>query len=78
LERAVIAGTAPAEPGVNALVDELSEHLRALLRDVLCGHLDPDLRGVADGLLTDAVEPETLAFGQDRSLLGPVAGAGSV
>ena len=28
--------------------------LRAILRDVLCGHLDPDLRRVADALLADA------------------------
>jgi hypothetical protein len=55
LERAVIAGLTPAEPGVDALVDELAEHLRALLRDVLCGHLDRDLCAVADALLADAV-----------------------
>ncbi|MGZ4197485.1 MAG: hypothetical protein ACXVFQ_14405 [Solirubrobacteraceae bacterium] len=54
LERAVIAGLAPAEPGVDTLVDELAEHLRALLRDVICGHLDPDLRSVADELLAEA------------------------
>ena len=54
LERAVIAGLAPAQPGVDALVDELSEHLRALLRDVLCGHLEPDLCSVADELLAEA------------------------
>jgi hypothetical protein len=54
LERAVIAGLAPAEPGVDALVDELAGHLRAMLRDVLCGHLDSDLVGVADGLLAEA------------------------
>ncbi len=51
LERAVISGLAPAEPRVNALVDEIAEHLRALLRDALCGHLDSDLRSVADELL---------------------------
>ncbi len=51
LERAVIAGLAPAEPGVDALVEEISEHLRALLRDALCGHLDADLRSLADELL---------------------------
>jgi hypothetical protein len=54
LERAVISGLAPAEPGVDTLVDELSENLRALLRDVLCGHLDADLREVADYLLAEA------------------------
>jgi hypothetical protein len=54
LERAVIGGLAPAQPGVNALVDELAEHLRALLRDVLCGHLDSDLCAVADELLAQA------------------------
>ena len=54
LERAVIGGLAPAEPGVDALVDELAEHLRALLRDVLCGHLKPDLCAVADDLLAEA------------------------
>jgi hypothetical protein len=55
LERAVIAGLAPAGPGADTLVDELADHLRALLRDVFCGHLDPDLRGIADELLADAV-----------------------
>ena len=37
LEHAVIAGLAPARPGVDALVDEVAEHLRAILRDILCG-----------------------------------------
>jgi hypothetical protein len=54
LERSVIAGLAPAEPRIDRLVDELAEHLRALLRDVLCGHLDRDLVAVADGLLAQA------------------------
>ena len=54
LERAVISGLAPAGPGANGLVEELSEHLRALLRDVLCGHLDADLCRVADELLAQA------------------------
>jgi hypothetical protein len=55
LERAVIGGRAPAHPGVDALVGELTEYLRALLRDVLCGHLDVDLCAVADELLAHAV-----------------------
>ena len=54
LERAVISGLTPAQPGVDALVEELAEHLRALLRDVLCGHLDSDLCEVADYLLAEA------------------------
>jgi hypothetical protein len=55
LERAVIAGLAPGQDGGDALVHELSEHLRALLRDALCGHLDQDLVHVADELLAEAV-----------------------
>lgn len=39
------------------LVDEAERHLRALLRDVLCGYLDADLRAVADDLLLEQPEP---------------------
>ncbi|HZI90540.1 MAG TPA: hypothetical protein VFD31_02795 [Thermoleophilaceae bacterium] len=39
------------------LVAELERHLRALLRDVLCGYLDPDLARVADDMLLDQPEP---------------------
>jgi hypothetical protein len=56
LERAVIAGLAPAQTGVDALVEEVASHLRALLRDVLCGHLDPELRQLADELLAEAAD----------------------
>jgi hypothetical protein len=55
LERAVIGGLARAQPGADALVEALSGHLRALLRDVLCGHLDSDLCAVADDLLAQTV-----------------------
>jgi hypothetical protein len=51
MERAIIAGLAPVDGGVEALLSEVTSHLRALLRDVLCGHLDSDLRAVADQLL---------------------------
>ncbi len=54
LEHAVVAGLAAPEPGVDALVGELAEHLRAILRDVLCGHLGADVRGLADELLAEA------------------------
>jgi hypothetical protein len=53
-ERPVIAGLA-VDPAIDVLVEELAGHLRALLRDVLCGHLDADLRGVADEILAEAV-----------------------
>jgi hypothetical protein len=44
-------------------VAELAGHLRALLRDVLCGHLDSDLRTVAEEIIgQDAgAEQATLA-----------------
>ncbi|MCW2986515.1 MAG: hypothetical protein JWR63_4085 [Conexibacter sp.] len=53
LERAVVAGVAPEDNALEALVDELTGWLRALLRDVLCGHLDSDLRAVADEMLAE-------------------------
>jgi hypothetical protein len=56
LERAVIAGLAPATTGVDALVEDIAEHLRAILRDVLCGHLSADVRSVADGMIAEAAE----------------------
>ncbi len=56
LERAIAAGLA-VDPQLEPLTNELSGHLRALLRDVLCGHLDPDLRGLADAILTRGEEP---------------------
>jgi hypothetical protein len=36
------------------LVDEIEGHLRALLRDVLCGYLDADLKAVADDILIES------------------------
>ncbi|MGI8731654.1 MAG: hypothetical protein ACR2LK_17000 [Solirubrobacteraceae bacterium] len=53
LERAVIAGLAPVDGAIQVLLAELTGHLRALLRDALCGHLDSDLRAVADRLLAE-------------------------
>jgi hypothetical protein len=39
------------------LVSEMERHLRALLRDVFCGYLEPDLKGVADEILLESAEP---------------------
>lgn len=58
LERAAIAGTAGGQPGAQLLAEEIADHLRALLRDVICGHLDADLVTVAEGLLGDAIADE--------------------
>ena len=59
LERSVISGLAgdddPERP--HALIDELADNLRAILRDALCGHLDSDLVSVADELLAEGAEP---------------------
>jgi hypothetical protein len=64
LER-FLMGDAPNDDYVEAigsdsprtLVDEVERHLRALLRDVLCGYLDPDLRAVSDDLLLEQPQP---------------------
>jgi hypothetical protein len=51
LERETIAGAASPRAGGLAIARDLADHLRALLRDVICGHLQPDLAGLADRLL---------------------------
>jgi len=61
LERAVIAGTAVEHAATEALADDMANHLRALLRDVICGHLDPDLDALADEILLAPVEAEAPA-----------------
>jgi hypothetical protein len=57
LERYVMGGAARVRSGDDSpreLVDEVEAHLRALLRDVLCGYLDADLKSVADDILLEA------------------------
>jgi len=62
LERAAVAGTGPDATTLGPYVAEIADHLRAILRDVLCGHLDPDVRGLADRLLAaDPFEQPTAA-----------------
>ncbi|MFI5004320.1 MAG: hypothetical protein ACHQE6_04830 [Solirubrobacterales bacterium] len=62
LERAVIEGTAVEHARSTALVRELANHLRALLRDVVCGHLHPNLVALADALL---IAPKDAAAGAE-------------
>ena len=59
LERAAMAGFVRPGNEVDALVCELGGCLRAVLRDVLCGHLDPALRRVADELRAVPEAPAT-------------------
>jgi hypothetical protein len=59
LERAVIAGTAEEHAAGLNLARDVSDHLRALLRDVICGHLESNLALVADELLAAATVAES-------------------
>jgi hypothetical protein len=66
LERHAIAGTAVERASGLAIARELSNHLRALLRDVVCGHLSSDLASLADELLLSGVELGEESLGDDR------------
>jgi hypothetical protein len=59
LERAVIAGTAAERTAGVAIARDIADHLRALLRDVICGHLTPDLARLADELLAGPAQQPT-------------------
>jgi hypothetical protein len=63
LERSLIAGTAAKDAAGQSLVEALANHLRSLLRDVICGHLDPDLAVIADDLL----EPDELLHADEAA-----------
>ncbi len=63
LERSLVAGVGLPEAEVLAdLADELAADCRAILRDVLCGHLAPEVRATADRLL------EAQATGEEPAL----------
>jgi hypothetical protein len=64
-ERAAIAGTADRR-AARALAKDVADHLRALLRDVICGHLAPDLAAIADELLEASADfEEDLETGEE-------------
>ncbi len=77
LERSIVAGTAVEHAGGQALASDMADHLRALLRDVICGHLSPDLRAFADELLRDAQEPPEQASPVEASSGEEMLGDGS-
>lgn len=70
LERDVIAGEAAESAAAIELIREVAGHLRALLRDVICGHLRSDLAALADEL--------TMGTGEGIGLDGQRAEAGGV
>ena len=53
LEQAIVAGAAVEHAGGHALARDVADHLRALLRDVICGHLATDLVALANQLLAE-------------------------
>ena len=77
LERETIAGKAVEHAADLALVRDLSDHLRALLRDVICNHLPADLAALADELLLSGDEPsEDHVGGPESSSAVEVLGDG--
>lgn len=52
-ERAAVASLTPSDGSSQQAAAELADHLRAVLRDVVCGHLDSDLRAVADRVIAE-------------------------
>ena len=70
LERFVMGGGPRSWPDGDSpteLVAEVEGHLRAMLRDVLCGYLDSDLKGVADDILLET-NPEPFMEIEARDL----------
>ncbi len=71
LERSFVTGAAVEHAGAEALARDMADHLRALLRDVICGHLNPDLVGLADQLLLEPV-PVPVPEAEPMPTLAPV------
>jgi len=70
LERFVMGGRPVGRRGDDPpsdLVAEVETHLRAVLRDVLCGYLDADLKGLADDILLETT-PEPFVEIKARDL----------
>ena len=72
LERSLRLGA--AHPGAHGeeLARELAEHLRALLRDVICGHLPERLGELADTIIAEALAPPPAPPEPSRELFAAV------
>jgi hypothetical protein len=77
LERAVIAGSADEHAAGLSLARDVADHLRALLRDVICGHLESNLAVLADELLM-AEEAGEASIGKEAALVGDAVAGGTV
>ena len=75
LEQSAIAGLEVAPGDAVRLAGEMEAHLRALLRDVLCGHLAPPLDRLADELIEFELEaaPESGPTAEDTRHTHPIA-----
>jgi hypothetical protein len=73
LERAIVTGEILERADGERLVRELAGHLRALLRDVICGHLEPDLIALADELIDPAPAFEQAAPAEALEQAAPEA-----
>ncbi len=75
LEAGVQTGLTKREPQSRELCHELEMNLRALLRDVICGHLDADLVTLADAIIAESagLEPpqRRRRFGEPEPIAHP-------
>ena len=65
LERAIVTGHGNNAAAVESIAEGLAAHLRAILRDVVCGHLDSDLGRVADDLLAAGTAEQVAVHGDE-------------
>ncbi len=72
-EEAYVEEVGSEPPAV--LVAEVEGYLRALLRDVVCGYLEPNLRAVADDILLESSEPFHVEARDIRPRATPSGGA---
>ena len=66
-----------AHPGAHGeqLAREVAEHLRALLRDVICGHLPERLGELADSIISEAAAPAEPVAPIEDAAPSPLPGA---
>jgi hypothetical protein len=58
LEHSLVEGASVKQAAIVSACDELARHLRALLSDVICGHLEPGLPALADELLIAGIDAQ--------------------